>query len=65
LLDRLADPASPTALRALRGMEVREHLDTRPARALLKALASGMPEARLTQEAKAALERLAPKPGRP
>jgi RNA polymerase sigma factor (sigma-70 family) len=65
LLEKLADPASPTALRALRGVEVLEHLDTRPARALLEALAGGMAEARLTQEAKAALERLAPQTGRP
>jgi len=50
---------SPERLRALRAIEVLEHVGTLPAQELLKSLAAGAPEARLTQEAKAALARLA------
>jgi hypothetical protein len=46
-------------LRAVRAVEVLEHIATREARDMLKKLASGVQEARLTREAKAALERLA------
>ncbi len=46
-------------LQSLRAVEVLEHLDTAGARRLLKTLASGAAEARLTQEATAALARLA------
>jgi len=50
----------PTAdrLRGLRSIEVLEHIGTPDARRLLQTLATGAPEARLTQEAEAALERL-------
>jgi RNA polymerase sigma factor (sigma-70 family) len=51
--------ASPERLRALRAIEVLEHIGTLQAQELLKSLASGEPQARLTQEAKAALGRLA------
>jgi hypothetical protein len=60
VLDRLAK-AEPTAedLRGLRAVEVLEQAATAEARQALAALARGLPEARLTQEAKAAEARLA------
>jgi hypothetical protein len=64
LLARL-DEAAPSgeALRALRAIEVLEHIGTPEASRLLKALADGAPEARLTREAKAALQRLEKRSG--
>lgn len=58
LMEKLdvADLSSPQLL-ALRGVEVLEQIGP-PAREVLEALAKGVPEARLTQEAKAALKRL-------
>jgi WD40 repeat protein len=53
---------SPSRLRALRTVEVLEHIGTPEARRRLKQLASGAREARLTREAKAALKRLADRP---
>jgi WD40 repeat protein len=50
---------SPEELRGLRAVEALEHSGTREACALLKVLAAGAPAARLTREAKAALERVA------
>jgi hypothetical protein len=47
----------PERLRELRALEVLERIDTTEVRQTLEALAAGMPEARLTQEAKAALRR--------
>jgi RNA polymerase sigma factor (sigma-70 family) len=59
LLQGLRGPlTSPDRLRALRALEVLELAGTEPARRLLKVLAGGAPEARLTREAKACLERL-------
>jgi RNA polymerase sigma factor (sigma-70 family) len=58
VLDRIAIPSGDT-LRALRAVEVLEHIDTPEARQFLKALARGATEAALTREAKATLERLA------
>lgn len=55
--------ASPEYLRSIRAITVLERADTVTARELLSTLASGAPEARLTQEAKAALERLTKRPG--
>jgi WD40 repeat protein len=53
-------PGEP--LRSLRAMAALEHAGTREARQLLEAFAKGEPEARLTREARAALERLASQP---
>jgi WD40 repeat protein len=59
LLERLEKPAlSPDQLRTLRALEVLESGDTPEARAVLEALAGGLPAAQLTREARAALERL-------
>jgi hypothetical protein len=53
-------------LRAVRGIEALEHIGTPEARQVLQALSQGAPEARLTREAKASLQRLAKRaPGRP
>jgi hypothetical protein len=46
-------------LRQIRAVEVLEHIDGLEAGKLLEVLATGAPEARLTQETKASLERLA------
>jgi hypothetical protein len=46
-------------LYTLRALEVLEHIGSPEARRLLETLGGGVPEARLTQEAKASLERLA------
>ncbi len=63
LLKKLQGPVGhPEMLRSLRAAEVLEHVGTADARALLKALAAGAPEARQTREAKAALQRLATRP---
>ena len=58
----LATPAvirSPEVLRGIRLVQVLEQVGTPEARQLLKAVAQGAPEARLTQEAQASLGRLA------
>src|SRR5207247_931342 len=49
-------------LRVFRAIEVLEHIGTPEAQEVLKELAKGASEARLTQEAKAALDRLAKRP---
>jgi hypothetical protein len=59
LLERLDGPiTSPERLRAMRAVEVLEHIDTPEARRLLEQLARGAPAALLTKEAKASLGRL-------
>jgi WD40 repeat protein len=57
VLDKL-HPRSAERLREVRAVQVLEYVGTPPARRLLQRLARGAPGARLTQEAKAALERL-------
>jgi hypothetical protein len=52
----------PGTLQAIRAVEVLENISTPGARRLLESLAEGAPEARLTQEAKASLGRLAKRP---
>ncbi|HEV3256307.1 MAG TPA: WD40 repeat domain-containing protein [Gemmataceae bacterium] len=49
----------PEALRGVRAVQVLEHIATPEARRVLQTLAHGVPEAWLTQEAKASLQRLA------
>jgi hypothetical protein len=59
LLERLEQPSrSPERLRVLRAIEVLEHIASPAARRELERLAGGLPEARLTQEARASLARL-------
>jgi hypothetical protein len=50
--------ASPERLRAARAVEVLEHIRSPEARKLLTILSRGAPEARLSREAQAALQRL-------
>jgi WD40 repeat protein len=57
LLDASMKEVPPEQLGPLRAVEVLEHAGTAEARRLLQVLAKGAPEARLTQEAKAALAR--------
>jgi hypothetical protein len=59
----LKQPRSPLpeAVQAIRAVEVLENIGTPDARQVLESLAQGAPEAGLTREAKAALERLAQK----
>jgi hypothetical protein len=57
-----AETLSPDQLLTLRGLEVLEHIGTPEAKQVLQNLAKGAPEARLTQEAKASLERLSRRP---
>src|SRR5262249_50774325 len=60
LLNKARGPVtSADALRTIRAIETLEHIATPEARQLLAKLAEGAPGDRQTQEAKAALERLA------
>ncbi len=60
LLGRLVEPLThPDALRAVRAVEVLERAGSPEARRLLRSLAEGAPGARLTEDAKASLDRLA------
>jgi RNA polymerase sigma factor (sigma-70 family) len=58
LVDRFEPQKSPARFRELRAVEVLEQAGTSQARQVLKSLAGGVPEARLTREARASLERL-------
>jgi hypothetical protein len=63
LLERLGGQlASGDELRDLRAVEVLESIGTAQAGQISKRLATGCPDAPLTQEAKATLERLARRP---
>jgi hypothetical protein len=60
LLAALSDPPlSGESVATLRSLAVLEHADTPDARGLLHQIAAGPPEARLTREARATLDRLA------
>jgi hypothetical protein len=59
VLARLAEwESTPQGIRAIRVIEVLEHVGTPSARDVLKRLAEGVPEATQTREAKASLRRL-------
>ncbi len=58
ILGQLEEPSSAAQLRSHRAIEVLERLGTPEAKLLLQALAHGVPGARLTEDAEAALERL-------
>jgi hypothetical protein len=65
LLKGLEEPIrSPQLLAAWRAVIILEQINTPEARDLLEALAKGAPEARLTRDAQAALQRLAAADGR-
>jgi hypothetical protein len=59
VLSKLEPSASAERLRALRAIQVLEYAGTAEAKEHLRTLAKGIPDARLTCEAKAALDRLA------
>jgi hypothetical protein len=64
LLHRLEGlTASPKGWQMLRAVEVLEKIGTKAGRQVLKTLATGEREARMTREARAALARLAKEPG--
>lgn len=58
VLEQSRPRPSAWQLREVRALAVLEQIDSREARQLLEALARGVPDARLTQEAKASLQRL-------
>jgi hypothetical protein len=63
LLEKLKGPIrAPGVLQSVRAVQVLEHIRTPMAVDLLRRLALGAPEARLTREAKASLERLMRQP---
>jgi WD40 repeat protein len=59
----LIERIGPERWRPLRAVEALEHIGSPEAQEVLKTLATGAPEARLTQEAKASLDRLAKRTG--
>jgi len=64
ILDKLRGPFSDTDfLRALRALEVLEFIGSQEAKDVLQFIGKGASEMRLTQEAKASLERLTKRPG--
>jgi WD40 repeat protein len=66
LLDAIDEqPFSPDGLRAIRALQVLESIGTRKTRRLLDGLADGAANARLTQEAKASLQRVERRSAKP
>ena len=60
LIDSMSDTTlSPEQLAGIRAVEVLERIGTLKARTLLRTLADGLPNARLTREAQSSLDRLA------
>jgi hypothetical protein len=59
LLEQLTQATPAAALRGLRAIEVLEHVGTPDAKPILLSLSGGAPEAFVTREAKASLQRLA------
>ena len=59
LLEQLTQQTPAAVLRGLRATEVLEHLGTPEAKHVLLSLSGGAPEALVTREAKASLQRLA------
>jgi dipeptidyl aminopeptidase/acylaminoacyl peptidase len=60
LLDEIRRPVTdPEKIRTFRAIEVLEHIATPEAQQVLKTLSEGAPEAQVTREARASLERLA------
>jgi hypothetical protein len=64
-VERKPEYLSADDLRTIRAIRVLEQIDSARARGILQALAAGAEEARMTQEAKAALERLTKRPRDP
>ncbi len=62
LLEKMDLLKSPERLRAMRAIEVLEHIGTPAAQAVLRNLAQGAPGVQQTREAKASLARLGKKP---
>jgi hypothetical protein len=58
LLQKLNQPPSGAQLRIIRVLTVLERMGTKASRDLLQSLAAGAPEARLTQQARATLDRI-------
>ncbi len=58
ILEKLALGRSPRRIQSLRGVEVLEDIGTSNAQELFRMLTRGIPEARLTREATASLERI-------
>jgi hypothetical protein len=58
LVNLRTQPPPAEQLRQLRAIEILEHVGTAEARQVLRSLAQGAPEAHVTQDAKAALDRL-------
>jgi hypothetical protein len=59
LVEQTASRTSASLLRSLRAVEVLEHTGTTEGKHILLALAGGAPQAQLTREAKASLQRMA------
>jgi hypothetical protein len=59
LMEKYALPQSPEARQAVRAVELLEHINSHEARGVLEGLARGAPGARVTREAKTAVERQA------